>query len=71
MATFKIDTTIYISNHRINSKEDVRTELQEMLDAYFYDNRSDCAEIVIKHKEDNADIKKITKKQYEKECYGL
>lgn len=71
MATFKIDTTIYISNHRINSKEDVRTELQDMLDSYFYDNRSDCAEIVITHKKGDANIKKITKKQYEKECYGL
>lgn len=67
MAAYKINATIYMDWHLLKSKDDATAEIQQMLDSYFYDNRSDCADICITHDS----VKRITKAEMNKECYGL
>ena len=67
MATYKIEATIYIDSSRINSKKKVQAEIQEMLDAYYYDNKYDCPDVAILHKE----IKRTNQREMMKDCYGI
>jgi len=66
MAAYKIEATIYIDWHNIKSKQDAIDEIQQMLDSYYYDNKSDPADILV-HRNS---VKKITKEECRK-AYGL
>lgn len=66
MAAYKIEATIYVDWHCIRSKQDAIDEIQQMLDSYYYDNKSDPGDILIKRHS----IKRITKKE-SRGAYGL